>query len=822
MKKILLIDDSDTYTWCLQKYLQHRGYPVKTACTLKEVRTAIQEEMPLVVCCDLDLPDGSGMDFLDEVRAADKELPFILASCHDKDDYEQEAMRRGATLCMDKMKGLLLQDKLVEYAYRQLSGEKAPTFHKLLFVYAEDTSAEVLRAAMLQKGFDLILVSSIWEAKRRIFEDKEIELILCDLELPDGTAMELFHTLRRVAGMFQMKNPPVRLLPFFILTENNDPATEYEYRHTSYNIVYLNALGISYTANSEDANDKGFSFMTVAGILVGSLILLAAGLVIYNILKISVSKRIKGYGTLRAIGSEKGQLYQIIVIEVTLLCLIGIPIGMLLGFLSARGILETATGLVSPELFLVQDSSELKTLIAENSSLNGTLLILSGAITLAFALFAALPAARSAARVSPIMAMSGTNLKIRRRKRKTKKIHNFEAYYARLNLKRNKGRTAITILSLVMSITVFIALQGFSSLLNAASALQDNHLGDYQITNESVGFTADDLNTLKKNKAVQSVAAIQFSLYEQNENGQLDGISLEFQLKPGETFQVVGLNDEYWDYFMGDQLPEEQLGQLKSGNACIVRNPIPMSYGEDVLEFTNIEAGENICVAGMELNVLKTLDGYDGYLGIGNGGFTNGVQVIVDDAIYERLTGKDTYSEFLPTLNEGADRENFDTFIEAFCNRIPGTTFLSYEETDQQLKESFAQIQMLAWGLILFVGLIGILNIINTVYTNIHTRVTEIGMQRAIGMSADSLYKTFLWEGAYYGIIASVIGSVLGYVCTIFIEAATSDTIQLVAIPVMPILEATLLAVGACLLATAIPLRKISKMNIVDSIETVE
>lgn len=95
-------------------------------------------------------------------------------------------------------------------------------------------------------------------------------------------------------------------------------------------------------------------------------------------------------------------------------------------------------------------------------------------------------------------------------------------------------------------------------------------------------------------------------------------------------------------------------------------------------------------------------------------------------------------------------------------------------------------------------------------------------MQRAIGMSADSLYKTFLWEGAYYGIIASVIGSVLGYVCTIFIEAATSDTIQLVAIPVMPILEATLLALEACLLATAIPLRKISKMNIVDSIETVE
>ena len=217
------------------KILTAPGLPGKTACTLKEARAAIQEEMPLVVCCDLDLPDGSGMDFLDEVRAADKELPFILASCHDKEDYEQEAKRRGATLCMDKMKGLLLQDKLVEYAYRQLSGEKSSTFHKLLFVHAEDTNAGVLRATMLQKGFDLILIPSIDGAKERIIEDEEIELILCELELPDGTAMELFHTLRRVAGMFQMKNPPVRLLPFFILTENNDLATEYEYRHEGVN-----------------------------------------------------------------------------------------------------------------------------------------------------------------------------------------------------------------------------------------------------------------------------------------------------------------------------------------------------------------------------------------------------------------------------------------------------------------------------------------------------------------------------------------------------------------------------------------------------------
>lgn len=111
---------------------------------------------------------------------------------------------------------------------------------------------------------------------------------------------------------------------------------------------------------------------------------------------------------------------------------------------------------------------------------------------------------------------------------------------------------------------------------------------------------------------------------------------------------------------------------------------------------------------------------------------------------------------------------------------------------------------------------------IHTVYSNIHTRVGEIGMQRAIGMSAASLYKTFLWEGAYYGIIASVIGAVFGYICCIFVGAAQTDALQLVAVPVIAIVEAAIISIVVCLLATAIPLRSIARMNIVDSIETVE
>ncbi len=593
---------------------------------------------------------------------------------------------------------------------------------------------------------------------------------------------------------------------------------------TTYNILYLDALGIRYdseAADVADASDEGFSYLLAAGILVGALLLLAAGLVIYNILKIAVSRRMTQYGILRAMGADKGQLYLLVIAQVLSLCALGIPLGLLLGSLSAKGILTAATGLLSPEIFLARDAGELDRLIAENSGGKGFFLLASAAVTLLFALAAALPAARHAAKVAPTVAISGTQVKIRRRDRRAKRIRSFEAYYARLNLGRSRGRTVITVLSLVMSITVFIALQSAVGLLNAAGGGLAEHYGDYSITNEAMGFSPREYQAMRDDPRVSELTALQFSLYDQGPDGRLDGIQFGIPLQPAETFQVVGLNDSYWDKAFS-HLPPELLAKLKAGEGCIVRNPIPLNFDGQDIPRTTIPAGETITVAGRELEVLYTLDDYDGYLAVGNNGFVNGVQVIVNETLYTALTGKTAYHELLPALAEGVDREEFDAVVETLAKRAPGTLWLSYEDTDRQLAESFAQIRLLAWGLILFVALIGLLNIINTVYTSIHTRVAEIGMQRAIGMSAGSLYRVFLWEGAYYGIMASVIGGVAGYLCTILVEAATTGALRLAPVPVVPILEASALAIAACLLATCVPLGRISRMSVVGAIGGVE
>ena len=559
-------------------------------------------------------------------------------------------------------------------------------------------------------------------------------------------------------------------------------------RYIQYNWVLLDAIGISY----DEAAD-------------------------YNILKISITKRIKEYGTLRAIGGERGQIYRLVSLQLLILCGAGIPIGLLLGILSAKGVLIAATGLLNPDLFMANSTSELNSAINTASTVKLPMLFASIAVILLFALLAAFPAARYASHVSPTVAMSGQTVKIKRRIKRNRNIRNFEAYYARLNLKRGRGRTAVTILSLVMSITVFVTLQSFTGLLDASSSVQDMYFSDYAVTNETVGIPSEAVKTLAENDAVESVSTTRLSVFMPGA-GDILPFETDLSVQSHETLQLVNVDEAQLQIY-APNLSAQDKQALKDGTGCLVKNPIAFSYGDTTVQQTDLTVGDTIQLGDRTLPVLGLIDTA---ITINNDGFTNGVQLIVNDEIYCSLLGNDSYSEVYPTLQDNADTDTFESWLDSWCSNYPGTHWLSYLQSSNEMIESFEQIKMLCWVLIIFIGIIGILNIINTVYSNIHTRVGEIGMQRAIGMSAASLYKTFLWEGAYYGIIASVIGAVFGYVCCIFVGAAQTDALQLVAVPVMAIVEAAIISIVACLLATAIPLRSIARMSIVDSIETVE
>lgn len=590
-------------------------------------------------------------------------------------------------------------------------------------------------------------------------------------------------------------------------------------RFLQYNWVLLDALGVDYPDKEGVNQNVGFPFMMAACVMAGALILLAAGLVIYNILKVAVMKRIREYGTLRALGGGRGQLYALVTVQIILLSIIGLPPGMLLGALSAKGILIAATGLLSPDLFQANTTGQLNEMIADSGRGGALPLIGSVAVILVFAMLAAYPSAVYASRVSPTVAMNGQAARIKRRNRRMKKIRNFEAFYARLNLRRNRGRTAITIVSIVMSITVFVALQSFSGLLDASRGVQEMHTGDYCVTNETVGMTPEEVRKLGQSDLVAKLATAKLAVYTSDADGNMP-VDLDFTLHPGESFQIAAVDEERMDrYELETEPTKEDRQAVRNKEACLVVNPIPISWEGQEMEYTQLQKGDVIMVNGKKLRVAGITKSP---VCINNAGFINGVQIIGTDELYDELAGDSKYAEVFPSLKEGADPEEFERWLNEWCEGNPGTHWLSYRQSDEQTKESFEQIRLLCWGIILLMGLIGVLNIINTVYTNIHTRVNEIGMQRAIGMDVNSLYRTFLWEGAYYGLIASGIGAVCGYACTIFVEAAANDELCFVKFPTSSVLTAAVVSVAACFTATAIPLRTVGKMSIVESIETME
>ncbi len=588
-------------------------------------------------------------------------------------------------------------------------------------------------------------------------------------------------------------------------------------RYIQYNWILLDAMGISYDEAAGSDIGTGFSFMAIACILVGMLVLLAAGLVIYNILKISITKHIKEYGTLRAIGGERGQIYCLVSLQLLILCGAGIPIGLLFGTLASKGVLIAATGILNPDLFMTNSTAELNSAIDAASTVKPPMLLASIAVTLLFALLAAFPAARYASCVSPTVAMSGQPVKIRRRIKRTGKIRSFEAHYARLNLRRGRGRTAVTILSLVMSITVFVALQHFTGLLDASKSVQDLYTSDYAIANEISGIPAEAVQAFKENRAVENVSATRLCVF-MPDTGDEPPFETDLSVLSHETLQLVHIDASQLRR-CAPNLSNQDIQALNDGTGCLVKNPIAFSYGDTPVQHTELAVGDTIQLGNRTIQVVGLIDAP---ITVNNDGFINGVQLIVNEELYCSLLGNDSYSEIYLTLQDQTDTDSFERWLDNWCSEYPGTHWLSYLQSSQEIAESFEQIKILCWVLIILIGVIGILNIINTVYSNLHTRVGEIGMQRAIGMSAASLYKTFLWEGAYYGIFASMIGAVLGYICCVFVEAAQTDTLQLVAIPFYTIVEAATISIAACLLATAVPLRAIAKMNIVDSIETIE
>jgi DNA-binding NtrC family response regulator len=94
--RLLLIDDDPGIVFGFSKYLSKSGYQVVDASCLAEAQEAVSAERFDAVLLDLNLPDGNGIDWIDELRAQQPEIAIVVITGAGDIPTAVEAMRRGA------------------------------------------------------------------------------------------------------------------------------------------------------------------------------------------------------------------------------------------------------------------------------------------------------------------------------------------------------------------------------------------------------------------------------------------------------------------------------------------------------------------------------------------------------------------------------------------------------------------------------------------------------------------------------------------------------------------------------------------------------
>lgn len=226
-----------------------------------------------------------------------------------------------------------------------------------------------------------------------------------------------------------------------------------------------------------------------------ALIVFGSVSLIYNSFSISVSERTKQFGILKSIGATKSQIKKSVIYEAVILCLVGIPLGLISGCVGIAITFHLLSGTIDTLLSSVLSSIKMEFVLSPAA------LILSSALSFITVIISAYIPAKKAIKINPIEAVRQSNdIKVSRRSVRvsplTQKLFGFEATISSKNFKRNKKKYRTTVFSLFVSVVLFISASSlaiyFTDLLTVESELYDYDLllQTLDTTNDNSSSTA--------------------------------------------------------------------------------------------------------------------------------------------------------------------------------------------------------------------------------------------------------------------------------------------------------------------------------------------
>lgn len=547
---------------------------------------------------------------------------------------------------------------------------------------------------------------------------------------------------------------------------------------------------------------------------------------IRNSFAIAITEKMKMYGMLASVGTTRKQIKRNVISETLILGLIGIPLGILSGIVAVIVLIKIVNLIAGDIMFGNVNGIIFKVSIYP--------IILAIVLSITTIYLSALSSAKKASKVSPIDLLRNSNeIKLNSKKLKVpfwvSKIFGTGGILAYKNLKRSKKKYRTTVVSLAVSIFVFISMSSFiANMFDVTGNYYKDY--DYNISIGCGGRPQDEIDKISKLKYIDE----SYWLYESEQYlkindlskiNNVEGIELEEDeyydenlveyVPTGEgkvsKLQILALDNNSWNKYMKKiganseklkdkgVLCDDYLYYEKSGKG-ITQRIYKYSVGDTITgKLDNKETSFNV-------GAITDIRPYGIEKSYYDGGY-----FIVDLDYYKDMNFKLRYISI--------QSSNPDGFVDELKSINITSGYFNISEQAKEEKSMVLIIKIFLYGFITVITLIGVTNIFNTITSNMELRQKEFAMLKSVGMTKREFNRMINLETIFYSTKALIYGIALGMIGTFALYKAFSVKFESgMYIPVKPILISV---IAVFILVFIIMRYSISKINKQNTIETI-
>ena len=617
-----------------------------------------------------------------------------------------------------------------------------------------------------------------------------------------------------------------------IIKQSEDLAKKLGYDNAiSYNSTLLALYGESTYGNIMKS-------MIMMIIIMLSLVSIGCIVVIYNSFAISVMERKKEFGLLSSIGATKKQLSYTVFFEALIEGIIGIILGICGAYIGIGTVILIINNLIGDILVLKL-----------NLVTNIVFIIIPVIFMILVIFISALVPSRRAAKVSPIEAIrQNDDIKINKKKIKTGKLVNklfgIEGEIALKNIKRNKKKYRVTIVSLFISIVLFISFSSYMNYtIDTASSVMGEVPYDYQISYFGDDNDMDALNKISeiiKSNDVKEYVSYSVSNLSIIGNYTYSDEYLDFYKSAYGDDGIKALTNlkyQYISIYILDDISynryKELIGLDKDsvillnkfkgvsyGNNKRVNYDIPVINNGDInIKICNFDGNDEdvdttkYCNKKID-NIFITNKSFDL---IEEFSYMSDFKLIVNKKLYDSISDSSThYTQF----NIISDNTNNIDKLTKDLDKYSNVNYTNIKEAMKQANNLILVVKILMYGFISLVTLIGVTSVFNTISTSMALRKREFAVLRSIGLTNRGFNKILFFESLFFGMKSLIFAIPVSIGITVLIHYALADMVSIstIIIPWKYIIISIVSVFVIVLLTMMYSTSKIKKHNIIEQI----